>query len=442
LTSLSVAEEPADLWLSPGARHIALAGGSDDVLLRDLEGAAPARPLKLWSDRARTMESQYAADFSPDGQRLAIIGWRRPGGSSPLTIRDVATGTVLATCPVEIRQTSKLAFGEGGRSLLINGNAELTRWIIPVVPDRGTGPLWLAGHQDEGWSLAFDPTGRLLLTGSDDTDEPQTLKTWDQSTGRLVGGCKPQAGTIAALAFSPDGHWLATGSLTDSRSLCLWDATPLSRGRPVNLEAELDGPDGYVRTVAFSPDGRRLAASGDDHIVRIWDVPTCRLLYNLQGHSSKVRDLAFSPDGRRLASASNDCMIRIWSLGDGLCERILMRPSELADVAFTPDGTTLAGAEQRGVVTLWDVETGRVKLSLPVDDRELRCMAISPDGQALAVSGSTGRIHLFDELTGQELLSLDGHAAPVNKLSFSPDGATLASCSHDGAVALWRTNAP
>jgi WD40 repeat protein len=437
----SVSYEPTNVWLGPGARDVVVGLGNEGVRIHALEGEAPPRRFDLWDVDTPALGHDYAASISPDGKRLAIAGWRNPGGGSPLTLRDMATGSVLATCPHELRQASKLTFAEDGRSILAVGRTELIRWVLPGGPDRG-GPLRLTGHQDEAWSLAFAATGTRLFTGSDDSDEPQTLKVWDPESGRLVLGWKPQPGTVSTLATSADGRWLVTGSLSSSQNLRLWDARPVSAGSPAILEAELEAPSGFVRAVAFGPDGRLLAAAGNDGQVRIWEVPSRRPRLILKGHRRKVRDLAFSPDGQHLASVADDSQIRIWKMRDGSIEKTLTRATELVAVAFTPDGKTLASAQQGGLVTLWDVATGELERTLPVDDRELRCMAMTPDGQSLAVSGSSGRVHVFDLVTAQRVLVLDGHAAPVNRIQFSADGTTLASCSHDGAVILWRARHP
>jgi WD40 repeat protein/serine/threonine protein kinase len=436
IARVSVAEPPVSLLFSPAARYLAAIDPRGQAMVHDLDAKTPS---KLFEARGAEGDRQahLVLAFSPDETRLAIVGWGAPGGSSPLTLRDIGTGATLATYPRPLGHVGLMRFAEDGESLFHNGDTALKQWRLDRA-DRG-GPSWLEGHRDEAWCVAFHPDGSLLLSGGDDTDEPQTVKVWERRSGRLLGGWKPQPGTITALAYSPDGLMLATASLAPAENLRLWDAGMPRSSVPPRMIAELEGHPGWVRSLSFSPDGRLLASGGDDGMIRIWELSRRSLLFTLEGHPDKVRHLAFSPDGRRLASASNDRNIRVWDLREKRAVLTLRRPTEQVSVAFSPDGSLLAGVEQGGVVSLWGAADGQDRGLIHADDEGLQCLAFSPDGQFLATAGKSRIIRVCDVMTGQELLSLDGHAAAINGLAFSPDGRTLASCGHDGAVALWRS---
>jgi WD40 repeat protein len=109
---------------------------------------------------------------------------------------------------------------------------------------------------------------------------------------------------VLTVAFSPDGTRLASGSM--DTTVRIWDAT---NGDEL---LALRGSAGWVRSVAFSPDGKRLAAASSDQAVHIWDAYTGEELIRLRGHGAGVRCVAFSPDGTRLASGSRDWTIRLW----------------------------------------------------------------------------------------------------------------------------------
>ena len=115
---------------------------------------------------------------------------------------------------------------------------------------RNDSPQRLAGHLDEAWSVAFSPDGRILASGSDDSENDDTIKLWDAATGGLLRGWRADPGTVSALAFSPDGRTLASATLSPSKNLRLWDA---ATGR---LLATLDGHTDQVRSVVFCPDGQ------------------------------------------------------------------------------------------------------------------------------------------------------------------------------------------
>jgi WD40 repeat protein len=367
--------------------------------------------------------------FSADEILLAFTCWSDPGGEQPLEVWDVAQARRLTVFP-DHHATSSLAFLPDGRSLVLGQGATPMIWRL----DPPGEPEAMAGHAAEAWAVAFSPDGRLLATGSDDNHERKTIKLWDPASGRLLAGWTAHTATVAALAFSPDGQVLASGSLDSGQpgnpNIILWDVT--SHRRLANLEGHRD----RVRTVAFSPDGQVLATGSDDLTVRIWDVARTRAQAVLKGHTNKIDSLAFSPDGRMLASASLDRTVRIWDLATGLA-RVLNDVRNLSGLAFAPDGALLASVNEDGEIKLWDPATGELVLSIRGEAGPL-CLAFSPDGRNVVAAGKGNVVRLWDVATGQELLALEGHKDQINAVAFSPDGWSLASCSHDGAVRLWR----
>jgi WD40 repeat protein/serine/threonine protein kinase len=377
--------------------------------------------------------------FAPDGSRLATAccGIGTAGGPGPVVVWETASGRKVATFPGRPEQVGKLEFTPDGRSLLIASRSGVRLWKCPSRP--GETEPQPAGHKDEAWSLAFAPDGRVLASGSDDTEPDPTIKLWDPADGRLLSAWQGGEGTTATLAFSPDGRLLVTGHLVEARNVRLWDP---ATGR---LLGTLDGHTDRVRATVFAPDGRTLATAGSDDTVRLWDVTARRPLAVLTGHADTVHSLAFAPDGRLLASASDDGDVRLWDLappsGEGRAPEILHGRAGFQAVAFSPDSHTLAAVDKRGTITCWEVASRAPIRVIHADGEALRRLAFSPDGTTLAVAGSSGKIGLWDSTTGQELLTLEGHERPINGLVFGPDGLTLSSCSHDGAVRLWRAGA-
>ncbi len=235
---------------------------------------------------------------------------------------------------------------------------------------------------------------------------------------------------VHSVAFSPDGKRLASGSMDGT--VKLWDS---GSGQE---QLTLKGHANRVLSVAFSPDGKRLASSSLDQTVKLWDSDSGQELLTLKGHTGRVLSVAFSPDGKRLASASDDQTVKLWDSGSGQ-EQLTLKghTNQVWSVAFSPDGKRLASGSWDQTMKLWDSGSGQELLALKGHTGGVRSVAFSPDGKRLA-SGSWDRtMKLWDSGSGQELLTLKGHTSLVNSVVFSPDGKRLASGSWDRTVKLW-----
>ncbi|WP_438493858.1 nSTAND1 domain-containing NTPase [Streptomyces asiaticus] len=286
----------------------------------------------------------------------------------------------------------------------------------------------LTGHKGDVGAVAFSPDGYTLATGSDDG----TVWLWDPATGRTRRALTGHNGAVRAVAFNPDGHTLATGS--DDGTVRLWDP---ATGR---TRRALTGHNGAVRAVAFNPDGHTLATSSADRTVRLWDPATGRTRRALTGHNGAVRAVAFSPDGHTLATSSADRTVRLWDPATGRTRRILTgHNGAVRAVAFNPDGRTLATADENGTVRLWDSATGRTQRTLTSHNGAVTSVAFNPDGRTLATAGTDDIVRLWDSATGRIRRILTGHKGDVEAVAFSPDGRTLATGGDDRTVRLWDT---
>lgn len=207
---------------------------------------------------------------------------------------------------------------------------------------------------------------------------------------------------------------------------------------------------GVVTATAFSPDGRLLAASCSDEVVRIWDSETGQPFGEpLRGHEEQVGDLAFSPDGRQLASSSSDGTVRVWDVGSGeqAGEPIVgdaganAEPAAVLSVQYSTTGRTIAVNTDDGNVRFFDVETRQPKGDPVAAGADL--FAVSSQGD-VAVNGNKAgdtTIHLGSAAAPGMTPHLDGHTQDVLDLTFSPDGTRLASASVDFTVRLWDVQA-
>jgi serine/threonine protein kinase/WD40 repeat protein len=200
---------------------------------------------------------------------------------------------------------------------------------------------------------------------------------------------------------------------------------------------------GLVWSLAFSPDGKRLAIGqqGIDNrrsVLRVWDLAErCDVIWKT--HAAAYRSVAFSPDGRFLAAGTFDGLLTLMGMeGDFARDQSQHNQgSPINAAAFLRDGSTVAAGDWDGAIKFWNVVTSVGRAPLRYSDR-VYALAVSPDGLTLAVAGKKDVIQIYDLETSRLKATLTGHTHAIESLDFSPDGKLLASAGGD-TVRLWNT---
>ncbi len=291
-------------------------------------------------------------------------------------------------------------------------------------------------------SVAFSPDRRTLASGNTDG----TVWLWEIASGKHIRILRESQTWVVAVAFSPDGNLLACRG--ENSGIGLWQVATGKQIRrfgmgPLKIPLSRTGSDTWAFRVAFSPDGKTLAAAsgdltGQDSEIRLWEVATGKELGRFGGHKGAVRAFAFAPDGKTLASGGADRTVRLWEPGSARQLHLLGGiASEVSALAWSDDGKTLASGGDDRVIRLWSPGGKELrKWTVPTTVKSI----VFVDDQSLAWGDELGVIHVTDVKTQKELRRLARHAYGVSDLCRSPDGKTLASVGEglDHVVHLWE----
>lgn len=359
--------------------------------------------------------------FSPDGTRLAITN---PGGY--VTVWDAFTGEELLTSIPINGEIMDVAFSPDGTHMATAGVGGYAN-----VCDAETGDelLLLTGQEGGIFGVSFSPDGTRLATGAGDG----TVRVWTVSScWELLTITIP--GRFGRVAFNPDGSQIASG-VGDDGMVKIWDT---SSGDEV-LSLNESGHEDRVESVAFSPDGFRLAIASMDGMASIWDITSGQHLWTLGGHNGGVHDIVFDPDGTHVATASMDGTAKVWDATTGK-ELLSLDGSgfEKITVTFSPDGTRLAtiatSFNNPGILKIWDVSTGEELFN--IRDWSNASVAFSPDGTRIATAGGD-EVKVWDAATGQETLALRSESGDLISVAFSSNGTRLATASSNSVATVW-----
>ncbi len=409
-----------------------LASGSTDTTIRIWN----VETGRLHAVLTGHMDAVTSLAFRPDGMILA-------SGSADKTIRlwNAATGQPIgAPLSGRTQAINSVAFSAAGRTLAAgNGDGTISLWDVAQAPSLGR---LLTGHTDRVTGVAFRHDGRVLVSGSADL----TLRLWDVGNGKSIG--LPLTGHtdgVTSVAYSPVSNLIASGS--SDQAVRLWNATS---GRAI---AVLNGHSALVTSLAFSPDGRVLASGGGqggtqqfaDGTIRLWDVAHQQESGPpLSDGATAVFAVAFSPNGRLLAAGYGDGSIQLWDVArkQPLDLPFAGQTTSVTSVAFSPNGALLASGGTDKTVRLWNVATGLPAIApLTGHTDSVTSVAFSPNGRLLASGSADRTVRLWDVASGQSIgLPLTGHTDNVTSVAFSPDGTLLASGSADKTVRLWNVD--
>jgi len=475
------AAEKADGLCASQRTRLAMAAALTDLGMNDraiaahrafaTAGNAEEKRLAAAAINAIEARPSPTASASAESRKAALLLYRdgvnlRLDGDNERSIRQLRKSYALAPHPLTIVQIG-LAHRAAERAA--EARRAFARALALAESSQGLSakPRIRKGHADRITGLAYQPDGRTLVSAGWDG----MVALWDLRSGRLAGSLSGVDESVNALALSPDGAVAATAG---NRGLRLWN---LASGKVQRaLGTILTGP---AASLAFSPDGTRLATGGIMEKVRLWDVATGKQIFevdhgdrtvtavafradgrviavgggktvdlrdastgkrlrSLTAKSGPVSALAFAPSGKLLASAAYTGDVVLWDSNRGTELRRLQCKASIASLSFSPDGTRLAVGPMGALpIEVWDVAKVEKLLSIEKSGLSFVSVAFSPDGNAIAAASAEALIRTWDAKTGAALRTLRAYGKPITDLAFSADGTRLASAGRDRNLKVW-----
>lgn len=392
--------------------HLALSGSEDNTIrvwdltaaLAGSTGSAGVEPRPANKVLRGHGGAVRSCVFSPDGQRVLSGGddqsarlWNLQGYE-------------------EVRVLHATVFSGHEDAVLAARYSADGQHIVTASRDR-TASLWRAatgeplrrfeeGHEFLVTNAAFftrrgdnDSLHHYLATGAGDN----SVRVWDVTAGTQQMVLYP-TGRIGAVAVSPDGRWIATGSI--GNDVQIWDAAPVGdANHDPSPVAILRGHSAEVSALAFSPSGDLLASGGYAGRLRLWkrenkgDAVEWKFDRELVGHSGTITSLRFTPDGRRLVSASGDHTCGQWDIATGqeLRDLVLKHPEWVTSLDLSPDGSQALTTCEDGTARLWRLEDATLLAAVRAPGEPFNAASFSLDGNtAVLTSAEDKRVWLWD----------------------------------------------
>ena len=401
------------ITLSPDGSLLAYSGEENTIRLWDIDSGTL---IRSFIDDAQV----YSLWFSPDGHTLISSNIE-----NNIRFWDINTGDELRNHEghyigyLSTDGNKMISYCDSGTYCIYDVNS----WSVINQ---------LKGHYSKISSLSLLSDGNSLTTIYGKYWSPSNITSFDLSTGIETWNIDSPFQESRAMAISPDGQIIAVTDYYDG-TYAIYLINTITRQELHKLEGHTD----RIYSLAFSPNGHLLASGGRDNRTILWDVATGTLLHTFYGNET-VLDLAFSKDGQKLAVSSRK-NASIWDINLGILQQELSgyyKHIFSYTAAFSPNGELLASGGSTGAIDLFQVSFGRLKY-LEGHTSEISSLAFSPDGTLLASASHDNTIRLWDVSSGDELAVIDEHGDVVSSAIFSNDGRWLISGSNDGTIRFW-----
>jgi hypothetical protein len=335
-----------------------------------------------------------------------------------------------------------------GKPLAMDTIAVLRRWIdegakidsmaLPSVkqaPAKSSAPSPSASPAAVSpapvTALACAPDGKLLAVGG-----YQAVRLVDPATGGVVRTLPGPSDQVLSLAWSPDGKWLAAAGGTPGEfgQVCVWNTTTWARPRLYKRHADT------IYAIAWRPGAPEFATASLDKTVVLWNATSGMPLRTLKDHADAVFAVAYSPDGKWLATGSSDRSVKLYKTGAaGRPTASLTHGDAVSALAFSPKSDMLVSACQDKKVRVWPVKDGSIENPLrdQSEGEPVNAIAFSGDGSVLVWGAANRKVRIWNGDVSSQRRELTDPTDWVYAVAASPDGKLIAAGSGDGKLYLW-----
>jgi WD40 repeat protein/class 3 adenylate cyclase len=288
----------------------------------------------------RPNDPVYAAAFSPDSKYVLTAS----ASQNMAILWDIQTRKEIRDFVGHNDYIQSLTFSPDGKYILTgggNGDNTARLWDVQTGQE-----LYKVGENmvARGLTVAFSPNGKYIATVS------IHAVLWDAKSGQEIRTFVGHARPVSAVTFSPDSHYLLTGS--GDGTAILWDV------ETDEILQRFKHPEGdQVNCVAFSPDGKSALTGGSDSLLRLWDIQTGTEIREFTGHTAAIETVSFSPDGKYALSAGHDYTARLWDVATGIeLRRFVGHTATVESAVFSPDGNYVLTGADDGTARIWPVD--------------------------------------------------------------------------------------
>ncbi|MBI3928021.1 MAG: caspase family protein [Armatimonadetes bacterium] len=423
-------QEIGAVVFSPDSKRLAAVGESGRIAIYD-----PGKG-SLVKDFQTTLLDTSAA-WIPSGLLLGsdradnpmLSVWDPQSGQKTATLIDPEGNIVYAVAVTP----------DGKQAAAAHANWTVSVWDLSSRKQAMT----LQGHSTAIYALDIDPAGRYMISGS----RTGALGLWDLAQGKLVRTLEGLEASITAVDASPAGD-LVAGCDWYYGQLVVWNLSTGARVSSYKLD-NARSREGFT-SLAFSSDGRNLAVGQPDGAVIVLDPAAGKrrsIFKPVEDNMSarkigEASDVAFSPDGKLLAASYHNATVREWDVASRqlVHERRFdtwgISSGQIADIAYSPDGKLLAAAARDGKLHIWETEYDDKPTSHTVSDVGLTCLAFSPDSTEIAAGAWDRAVHVTRLADGQSRAYSD-HFDTITQVVFTPDGRRIVSASSDTSIKFW-----